>query len=113
MARKSPPANRSAGAPANAKIVNSGASGACSMRFEAMKLLAGIALLAGPLLSAAEVDPASSFGFSAYLLVPVRVHLLTDHAQSQIQTTLTPGDISRIFQKLNRVWAQAGLHFWV
>ena len=51
--------------------------------------------------------------FNDYLLAPLRVHLLTAQHSPDIQTTLTDSDIYRILAKLNRVWSQAGMHFYV
>jgi hypothetical protein len=53
------------------------------------------------------------FSFNDYLLVPIRVHLLMAKDSPAIQTTLTESDITRILGKMNRVWAQAGLHFYL
>src|SRR6266571_7054947 len=53
------------------------------------------------------------FSFEDYLLAPVRVHLLSAKDSPAIQTTLTETDITRILGKLNGVWAQAGLHFYL
>ncbi|PYI87701.1 MAG: hypothetical protein DME26_05335, partial [Verrucomicrobia bacterium] len=53
------------------------------------------------------------FSFNDYLLAPVRVHLLSAKDSPAIQTTLTEKDITRIFGKMNGVWAQAGLHFYL
>ncbi|MEY2427601.1 MAG: hypothetical protein QOJ40_486 [Verrucomicrobiota bacterium] len=51
--------------------------------------------------------------FNNYLLAPVRVHLLSAKDSPAIQTTLTEKDIARILGKINGVWAQAGLHFYL
>src|SRR6266566_4936628 len=53
------------------------------------------------------------FLFKDYLLAPVRVHLLSANDSPIIQTTLTGTDVVRILGKLNGVWAQAGLHFYL
>jgi len=55
----------------------------------------------------------NQFGFNDYLLVPVRVHLLSAKDSPAIQTTLTEKDITRIFGKMNGVWSQAGLHLYL
>ncbi len=57
--------------------------------------------------------PTNRFAFSDYLLSPVRVHLLSAKDSPTIQTTLTERDITRILQKVNGVWSQAGLHFYL
>ena len=55
----------------------------------------------------------NQFSFNDYLLAPVRVHLLSAKASPAIQTTLTEKDITRILQKMNGIWAQAGVHFYL
>lgn len=55
----------------------------------------------------------NAFSFDEFLLVPVRVHLLAAKDSPAIQTTLTETDIARIWKKVNGVWAQAGLHFYI
>jgi len=55
----------------------------------------------------------NEFAFNEYLLAPVRVHLLSAKNLPTIQTTLAEKDIARILGKLNGVWAQAGLHFYL
>ncbi len=53
------------------------------------------------------------FSFEEFLLVPVRVHLLAAKDSPAIQTTLIEKDIARIWKKVNDVWAQVGLHFYI
>jgi hypothetical protein len=55
----------------------------------------------------------NQFSFNDYLLAPVRIHLLQAKESPAIQTTLTEKDIPRILGKMNDIWAQAGLHFFV
>jgi hypothetical protein len=55
----------------------------------------------------------SGLGFEDYLLVPLRVHLLSAQAAPEIGTTLTKEDVARILEKINRVWSQAGVHFFL
>lgn len=55
----------------------------------------------------------NAFSFDEFLLVPVRVHLLAAKDSPSIQTTLTETDIARIWKKVNGVWAQAGMHFYI
>jgi hypothetical protein len=72
-------------------------------------------LLAGLLcLHSAHAQPfTNQFRFEDYLLAPLRVHLLKAKDFPRVQTTLTGTDINRILGKLNGVWAQAGLQFYV
>jgi hypothetical protein len=53
------------------------------------------------------------FSFDEYLVAPLRVHLLSAKDSSAIHTTLTETDIARILGKVNGVWAQAGVHFYL
>jgi hypothetical protein len=55
----------------------------------------------------------NQFRFEDYLIAPVRIHLLTAKDFPMIQTTLARDDISRILGKINGVWSQAGLHFYL
>jgi hypothetical protein len=54
-----------------------------------------------------------TFQFQDFLVAPVRVHLLRSPDDPNIHTTLTSTDIERILTKVNRVWAQAGLAFYL
>lgn len=58
-------------------------------------------------------ESTNGFAFPDFLLAPVRVHLLTATNEPAIHTTLTSNDVTRIFGKLNRVWAQAGIAFYL
>jgi hypothetical protein len=64
-------------------------------------------------LSARGESATNQFQFSDYLLAPLRVHLLSSEDSPAIHTTLTERDIARILGKLNGVWSQAGLHFYL
>jgi hypothetical protein len=57
--------------------------------------------------AAAAIDP------NDRLLVPLRVHLLAAKGVPEITTTLTDKAVTRILHKINRVWAPAGLHFYL
>jgi hypothetical protein len=53
------------------------------------------------------------FQFEDFLIVPLRVHLLRAVNSPNVHSTLEANDIQRILRKLNRVWGQAGLHFYI
>jgi len=57
--------------------------------------------------------PKSEFGFDDFLIAGLRIHLLSAKNTPGIETTLTEEDLARIISKVNGVWAQAGLHFYV
>ncbi len=50
-------------------------------------------------------------GDEPVLNLPVRVHLMQSATNPKLNTTLTEADVQRIFGKVNRIWAQAGVHF--
>lgn len=76
----------------------------------ARRLLSGFVLLQATLAPAADVP---AFGFQDFLLVPVRVHLLSSKDIPALHTTMTGGDVDRILLKVNRVWAPAGIQFFM
>jgi hypothetical protein len=55
----------------------------------------------------------NQFSFGDYLTIPLRVHLLNAKDAPSIHTSLTGADITRILGKLNLVWAQAGVLFYL
>src|SRR2546427_1646984 len=69
-------------------------------------------LLPGKIIFAAETNTLT-FGFDDYLLAPLRIHLLTSTEAPDIATTLKASDIRRILGKINTVWSQAGIHFYL
>ena len=81
------------------------------------RFLSALLVLAGSELifvqSALGQAPGNVFAFGDYLVAPVRVHLLSAKEGDAIQTTLLETDITRILGKVNGVWAQAGLHFYL
>lgn len=68
------------------------------------------AMMTGSMAPAAD---APVFGFQDFLLVPLRIHLLSATDTPALQTTLTGADVERILQKANRVWAPAGIQFFM
>ena len=57
--------------------------------------------------------PRPVFQFDEYLIAPLRIHLLSASNAPAIQTTLTEADIARILRKINGIWSQAGICFWL
>jgi hypothetical protein len=51
--------------------------------------------------------------FQDYLIAPLRIHLLSAKPEPRITTTLTEEDFDRILKKMNRVWSQAGITFYL
>ena len=73
------------------------------------RVLASIFLLATPLLQA-EIKPPKT-PFDDYLVAPLRVHRLVTPGELNLTTTLEEKDLHRIFEKVNRIWGHAGVHF--
>ena len=46
-----------------------------------------------------------------FIVVPLRVHVLTSGDVAEIDCKLTDADVERIVRKVNRVWNVAGIHF--
>jgi hypothetical protein len=77
-------------------------------------LRAIILLISWTHLSAAESGSSTNaFGFDDFLMVPLRVHLVTAHEKPRLSTTLRSSDIKRILGKVNGIWAQAGIQFYL
>jgi len=66
----------------------------------------------GPL-AKADTTNRPVFAFDEYLLAPLRIHLLSATNAPAVQTTLTESDMARILKKINAVWSQAGICFWL
>ncbi len=64
-------------------------------------------------LALAQPPATEAFKFDEFLLAPLRVHLLTATNSPSIHTTLAETDVTRILGKVNGIWAQAGLHFYL
>jgi len=73
------------------------------MKKIALLLLAAIPVMGG--------EPLPKFGFADQLIAPVRIHLLQTPGELNLTTTLTEKDIHRILGKVNKIWAQVGIHF--
>ena len=71
------------------------------------------ALLGCALPARASAQPTNPFQFADFLFAPVQVHLLVATNSPAIHTTLTQSDFKRILGKMNRVWSQAGLQFFL
>jgi len=72
-----------------------------------------VVLLANCVSMAAAEPSRATFAFDDFLLAPVRVHFLSAPEAPQLSTTLTDADFDRILGKINRVWAQAGIQFYL
>jgi dipeptidyl aminopeptidase/acylaminoacyl peptidase len=58
-----------------------------------------------------ETPKSAAFGADDWLIVPLRIHLLSSAETPALHTTLTEQDLARILPKMNKVWRQAGFQF--
>ena len=49
--------------------------------------------------------------FAEYLVAPIHVHRLVTKGELNLTTTLEKKDLNRIYEKVNRIWGHAGIHF--
>jgi hypothetical protein len=73
----------------------------------------GCVMLLATAFTARAQATTNGFAFTDFLLAPLRIHLLTSTNEPTIHTTLTSNDVTRILGKVNRVWAQAGITFYL
>jgi hypothetical protein len=83
-----------------------------------VKTLFGLAALLGVL-----ADPSGARGdgkspdlvdppaFEAFLVIPLRVHVLSSGDLPELNCKLRDDDVTRIFGKVNRIWNKAGIHW--
>ena len=50
-------------------------------------------------------------GFDAFIVIPLRVHVLASSDLADVNCGLTDADIHRIVGKVNGIWHQAGVHW--
>ena len=58
-------------------------------------------------------DPAKAPDLSEFLVIPLRIHVLTASDLPEVDCKLTDSDIERIIAKVNRVWRPAGVYWGV
>jgi len=76
--------------------------------------LVGLALTVGMKVAGLTAEPAASeYRLADYLVAPLRVHLLAAEDEPALCTTLTTADMERILAKIDRVWSQAGIGFYL
>ena len=73
----------------------------------------GVAMALFAIGRARAQETTNGLAFADFLLAPLRVHLLTATNEPAVHTTLTSNDVTRILGKVNRVWAQAGITFYL
>lgn len=76
------------------------------------RLLTGLAVLGG-LGSRARALDGPVLAADDFRLMPLRMHLLRARECEDLHSRLTPVDADRILRKINGVWRQAGLQFYL
>ena len=56
---------------------------------------------------------ATKFGYEEFFLVPVRVHLIQSKSIPQLGTNLRSEDVILLMEKVNEIYSQAGVHFYL
>jgi hypothetical protein len=77
-------------------------------RLALMKLISILLTLLTLLIPVSADEPKASL---PVITLPVRVHLMQSGAIPAMKTTLTEVDVKRVFSKVNKVWAAAGIQF--
>ena len=80
-------------------------------RFRVIAVLVLAAVASGASEPAADVT--SPPPAEAFIVVPLRVHVLTSTDVPEIDCQLTDADVERVIAKMNRVWSVAGIYFGV
>jgi len=84
------------------------------MRLCQTLLIATILTTASAVVNARDAKPADVLApprFDQFLVIPLRVHILTATDLPAIDCHLTDADIHRILGKANRIWHVAGIHW--
>src|SRR5688572_11840617 len=64
-------------------------------------------------LSLSANENRNQFTENDFLIAPLRVHFLSSKNNPDLTTVLTDSDFTRILKKVNKVWAQAGIAFYL
>jgi hypothetical protein len=59
----------------------------------------------------AAPDVTAPPGYNEFLVIPLRVHVLTARGMPEVDCQLSDADVARILSKVNRVWHNAGIHW--
>lgn len=77
-------------------------------------VLAALLGLAGALLGAGRWEPPAAWERAGeYLIVPLRIHVLRSGRHPELNCSLADEDVRRILGKINGIWAQAGIQFYI
>lgn len=63
--------------------------------------------------SSYEINLLPTFSFEEFYFAPLRVHLLQSKEVADVHCQLTEKDVLRVLSKVNKIWAQAGIQFYL
>ena len=74
---------------------------------------ARFALLAGLVLATSRIAAAQDVPGEQFVIIPLRVHVLTSADIDQANCKMTEADAARVVGNINAIWRKAGIHFGV
>jgi hypothetical protein len=74
---------------------------------------ARFALIAGMVLATSRIAGAQDVPAEQFVIIPLRVHVLTSSDIDQANCKLTEGDVTRVVGNINAIWHKAGIHFGI
>ena len=74
---------------------------------------ARFALVAGLILATSRIAGAQDVPAEQFVIVPLRVHLLTSADIDQANCKMTEAEAARVVANINAIWHKAGIHFGV
>src|SRR4051794_4331549 len=72
-------------------------------------LVPAVGIAAGDEASAPVVTEVPAY--DQFVVIPLRVHILTATDLPEVDCHLTDADVGRILGKVNRIWEKAGVHW--
>jgi hypothetical protein len=74
---------------------------------------ARLALIAGLVLATSRIAGAQDVPAADFVIIPLRVHVLTAPDIDMANCKLTDADVARVVGNINAIWHKAGIHFVV
>ena len=74
---------------------------------------ARIATIAGLVLALSRIAAAQDVSAEQFVIIPLRVHVLTSTDIDQANCKMTEADAARVVGNINAIWHKAGIHFGV
>jgi hypothetical protein len=74
---------------------------------------ARLALIVGLILAIVRTAGAQDVPAAEYVIIPIRVHVLTSNELAMANCRLSEADVARVAENINAIWHKAGIHFGV